>query len=112
MKFLAVLLLLNVMLFSCTERNCIGDCSFDISADIGLLIHQPADFNNTRVKIKIPSGSLSVAEGMVLIKYRDIEKKIPAKEAILTAVESLPEKDVNLFFDISGGIMTLSGISY
>ncbi len=109
----AYLLLFSLLfVFCCTESICIGDCSFDISVDTGLLIYQPSDFNNTRVRIKVPGKSFTVSDGEGRVKYRDIDSRIPVDTAIMNDIRDLPDADIYLYIQITEGSMVLRGISY
>lgn len=107
---LSILLLAVFILPGCRSGKCIGDCTFDMDVDIGLLMYQPSDFNNTCVRLKIPPEALAVHDDHIMVSYRGIETRLQAEGLLLREIQDLPDSEIFLYLSIADGSMILKGM--
>lgn len=96
----------------CEKGICIGDCSFDMDVDIGLFIHQPSDFNNTRVRVKIPASAVTIKDNTLHVVYRNINRHIHLHSSVSDEFTEFHSKEIYLFISIMDGEMLIKGIRH
>ena len=109
-KYILFLLALGCGLACGPGAECVGDCTFDLEVDIGILIYQPADFNGRRVRVRVPAHALRVQDDTLRIRLRDIERDVPIQEPGLRHIQTFATGTVYLYFTVNGRELTLTGI--